>query len=87
MDGVSIILTTRQTTGSNDVEIIGECEKTYKPLALYAFSSDVIRLAKESEGWLLPWVKERGMQQFCMAFRFKTEEKKKEFLNKLSNLA
>ena len=87
MDKVSIILSTRHIIGSNDLEIIGECEKEYNQLALYALSGDIINMAKKCEGRLIPWVREKGLKQFCLAFRFETEEKKKEFLSKLWKLS
>ena len=83
MDRISIILTVRQSTGSNEVEVTGECEKEYNELALYAFSGDIIMLAKESDGQLIPWTKEVKYRQFCLAFRFESKEKKKEFLSYL----
>lgn len=83
MDNVSIILTTRHSTGNNEVEVTGQCEKEYNELALYAFSADIIKLAHESEGQLIPWRKEKGHHQFCLAFRFESMEQKKEFLSKL----
>lgn len=87
MDKVSIILTTRQCTGNNDVEITGECEKNYNVLALYAVSGDIITMAKKCKGTLIPWTKEKGIMQFCLAIRFESEEDKKEFLRRLSNMA
>ena len=49
MDEVSIVISIRQCTGNNDVEVIGECEKEYHELTLYSFSIDVIQKAKEME--------------------------------------
>lgn len=83
MDRISIILTIMQKTGSNEVEITGECEKEYREKPLYAFSADIIMLAKECKGELIPWTKEKKLEQFGLAFRFKTKKSKKEFLTKL----
>lgn len=83
MDEVSIILSTRQCTGNNVVEIIGECEKEYNQLALFAFAGDIIKIAKVCGGTIIPWSKEQQLQKFCYAFRFENEEGKKEFLRKL----
>lgn len=83
MDEVSIILSTRQCTGKNEIEIVGECEEQYNALALYSFSIGVIQKAKSCEGEMIPWNREPEFQKFCYAFRFKTEEKKREFLHKL----
>ncbi|MGN1301622.1 MAG: hypothetical protein ACI4U9_03765 [Clostridia bacterium] len=83
MDDVSIILSTRQCIGSNDVEVVGECEKEYNALSLYSFSIDIIQKAKACGGKMIPWTKEPQLQKFCYAFRFETEEGKKEFLHKL----
>ena len=83
MDEVSIVLVTRQCTGNNDVEVIGTCEKEYHELTLYDFSIGVIQKAKACGGQMIPWNKEPQFQKFCYAFRFKTEEEKKEFLHRL----
>lgn len=83
MDKVSIILSTRQCTGNNVVEVVGECEKEYNQLALYAFAGDVIKIAIACGAVLIPWTREQQLQKFCYAFRFETEEEKKEFLKKL----
>lgn len=84
MDEVSIILTTRQCTGNKVVEVIGECEKEYKPYPLYAIAGGIVKLAKACGGEMITWSKEPQLQKFCYAFRFETEEGKKEFLKKLS---
>lgn len=83
MDNVSIILSTRQCTSNNVVEVVGECEKGYDQLALYAFASSIIDIAIECKGAIIPWTKEQQLQKFCYAFRFESEEGKKQFLRKL----
>ena len=84
MDNVSIILTTRQCTGNNDVEVIIECEKKYNALALCRCASVIIGLAKAFGGKMIPWTKEPHLQKFCHVFRFETEDMKRGFLKKLS---
>lgn len=83
MDRVSIILSTRQCTGNNVVEIVGECEKEYNELTLYSLASEVIKIAIECEGSVIPWTGEPQYQKFCYAFKFGSEEAKKLFLRKL----
>ena len=83
MDNVSIILTTRQGTRSNVVEVVGECEKDYNELALYGFAVEVIEKAKACGGEMILWTKEPQFQKFCYAFRFESEKNKKEFLGTL----
>lgn len=83
MDNVSIILSTRHCTGNNVVEVIGECEKEYNHLALYAFAGDIIKTAIACGAVLIPWTGEQQMQKFCFSFRFENEEGKKDFLRKL----
>ena len=80
---VSIILSTRQCTGNNDVEVIGACEKEYNQLALYAFAGDVIKMARNCGASLIPWTKELKQQQFAYVSRLENEQKKREFLNTL----
>ena len=81
---VSIILVTRHCTGNNEVEVVGECEKEYNALALFSFSTEIIQKAKDCNGVMIPWAREPQLQKFCYAFRFKTEEDKREFLRNLS---
>lgn len=83
MDKVSIILSTRQCTSNNVVEVVGECEKEYDQLALYAFASGIIAMAIDCKGTLIPWAREQQLEKFCYAFRFESEEGKMEFLRKL----
>lgn len=83
MEKVSIIVSTRQCTGNNDVEVVGGCEKEYNALSLYSFSIDVIQAAKACGGKMIPWTTEPQQNKFCYAFRFETEEGKKEFFHKL----
>lgn len=84
MDGVSIILLTRQCTGNNIVEVVGECEEEYNPYALYAFASGVIKKANACGGEMILWTGEPQLQKFCYAFRFETEDGKKDFLKRIS---
>lgn len=84
MDDVSIILLTRQCTRNNIVEVVGECEKEYNELALYAFAACLIKKAKVCGGEMILWSGEPQLQKFCYAFRFETEEGKKEFLKRIS---
>ena len=83
MGNVSIILTTRHSTGNNIVEVILECEKKYNALALCGCAADLINMAKDFGGELIPWTKMPEKEKFCHAFKFETEEMKKEFLQKL----
>ena len=87
MGNVSIVLSIRQCTGNKEVEVVGECEKKYNELALYAASARIINMAKSCGGELIPWVRESAYQKFCLAFRFGTEENKKEFLRELSTIS
>ena len=84
MDDVSIIMSTRQCTGNNIVEVIGECEKEYNELALYAFAACVIDSAKACGGYMTLWPGEPQLEKFCYAFRFEKEEGKKAFLRALA---
>lgn len=77
---ISIVVSIRQWTGNNEVEVVGECEKGYNQLALYAFAGDVIKNAIACGAEIIPWTGERQLQKFCYAFRFETEEGKKQFL-------
>lgn len=86
MGKISIILTTRQYTGNNDVEIVLECEFEYNALVLCCCSSKIIGLAKSLGGKMIPWTKEPEMEKFCHVFRFETEESKQEFLNKINKV-
>lgn len=83
MDNVSILLSIEQSTKNLDVEVTGRCEGDYNQLALFAFSGDIIKMAKECGGILIPWTKMRGLEQFCLAFRFEKDEDKKKFFSKL----
>lgn len=84
MDDVSIILLTRQCTGNNIVEVVGECEKEYNELALYAFAACLIKKANACGGEMILWTGEPQLQKFCYAFQFKTEDGKKEFLKRIA---
>lgn len=86
MNEVSIVLTVEHCTDNNDIEVVVECEKEYNALALCCFSADIIKTAKKCGGKMIPWAHEPQQQKFCHAFRFETEEEKKDFLHKIFSL-
>ena len=79
MDDVSIVLSIRQCTGNNEVELVGECEKGYNQYALYAFAGSVIKRQKHVEERLFHGLKSHSCKSSAMPSDLNRKRKRMNF--------